>query len=391
MKRFDSFTDFVLHFVKILFWVIVIFPIVLAPILLMIIEMKWIPFPVSPYIFIMDPFAVIDFQMKIFTSDFGKISLFPGFTFAAAFAAIIGLWERKLLAKLQLRVGPLYAGKFEGILQPIADVLKLITKEIVTPNKADKLLFLAAPFATVAIASAAIAVIPVSEFWVISRSDLGLLVIFATIGFFPLVALMAAWGSNSKYPFLGGIRALHQLVSYEIPMIISTLGVVILTGSLNLVDIVKAQAGLPFIVLMPIGAFVFFWTALAELERIPFDLPEAESELVAGWLTEYTGMNFGLILGIAVYVKFYALAAVFTTLFLGGWLGPSILLPELWFILKTFIVITAMILPRGLFPRIRLVMLLRRGWINMMLLAFINLFISVLIVQFGIVTPGVVS
>ena len=391
MRRIENFTEFVKHIALIAFWLIVIIPILVAPILLLAVEMKWIPLPVSPYVFIMDPVAAIEFQMRIFTSDFGKIALFPGFTYAALFAAFLGLWERKLLAKLQLRVGPLYAGRVEGILQPLADILKLLFKELITPTKSDKLLFLAAPLITVAIASATISVIPASEFWVVARSDVGLLVVFAAIGFFPITALMAAWGSNSKYPFLGGLRALHQLVAYEIPMIVAALGVVILAGSLDLINIVKAQAAIPFIFLLPLGAITFFWCSLAELERVPFDLPEAEPELVAGWLTEYTGMNFGLILGIAVYVKFYALAAIFTTLFLGGWMGPSPIPPEVWFTIKTFLVATVMILPRGIFPRIRIDILLRRGWVTMLILAFINIFIAVLVVELGIVTPGALT
>jgi NADH-quinone oxidoreductase subunit H len=224
---------------------------------------------------------------------------------------------------MQLRVGPLYAGKFEGVLQPIADLFKLLGKDLVVPRSVDKPAFLAVPFATLAIAAGLLAVIPVSEQWVIANLDVGLLVAFAIVGFFPIVGLVAGWASNSKYPFLGGLRALHQMVAYEIPLLISGLGVALLAGTLNPVDIVKAQGSIWFILLQPIGALVFFIAILAELERIPFDLPEAETELVNGYLTEYGGMNFGLI-QLGVYVKFYALAGLFTTLFLGGWYGPPI-------------------------------------------------------------------
>ena len=152
--------------------------------------------------------------------------------------------------------------------------------------------------------------------------DMGLIAIFAVIGFFPIITVLSAWSSNSKFPFIGGIRALHQMVSFEIPLILSCLGVVILTGTLNLSEIVQSQSFLPWIIFMPIGAVVFFICALAELERIPFDLPEAESEIVAGWLTEFSGMMYGLV-QLGSYLKLYAFAALFVVLFLGGWNGPT--------------------------------------------------------------------
>jgi len=159
---------------------------------------------------------------------------------------------------------------------------------------------------------------------------------------------------------------------------------IILSGSLNLIEIVRVQESVWFLFLLPIGAVVFFITALAELERVPFDLPEAESEIVTGWLTEYSGMLFGVILGIAVYVKFYAFAALFTVFFLGGWIGPSIIPSEIWFILKTFLVITLMIIPRGVFPRIRIDIMLRAGWSKLLMLSLLNIFIALLIIELGI-------
>jgi len=329
-------------------------------------------FPLTPSMLI-NPQEAIAFTLALMDTDFFRIVVFPGFTFVALYAAIAGLWERKLLAKMQLRVGPLYAGKFEGILQPIADVLKLLFKELVIPRVVDRFFFIAAPLLTVTIATAAVAVIPVTERWVIARSDVGVLVIFAVLGFFPITALMAAWSSNSRYPMLGGLRALHQMVAYEIPLILSVLAPVVFAGSLNLIDIVEKQSSIWFALLAPLSALTFYICSLAELERIPFDLPEAEPELVSGWLTEYGGMNFGLILGIAVYIKLYVLSALFTTLFLGGWLGPQPLPPEFWFIFKTFIVTTFLLIPRGVFPRLRIDLLLRQSWAVYFIFALINL------------------
>ncbi|WKT58183.1 NADH-quinone oxidoreductase subunit H [Candidatus Nitrosotenuis chungbukensis] len=195
-----------------------------------------------------------------------------------------------------LRVGPFYCGKVEGILQLMGDGLKLISKEIIIPAKADKPIFWAAPVLFVATAAAFVSLIPVaSGGWVVADVDVGLLAVFAVIGFFPVITVLSAWSANSKYPFIGGLRALHQMVSFEIPLILSVLGIVILTGTLNLTEIVQSQDTYWWIVFLPIGAIVFFIAILAELERIPFDLPEAESEIVAGWLTEFSGMMYGLV------------------------------------------------------------------------------------------------
>lgn len=210
----------------------------------------------------------------------------------------------------------------------------------------------------------------------IARSDIGVLIIFAVLAFFPLTALMAAWSSNSRYPMLGGVRALHQLVAYEIPLVLSTLAPVVYAGSLNLIEIVEKQSNLWFILLAPISALTFYICSLAELERIPFDLPEAEPEVASGWLAEYGSMNFGLVMGVAVYIKLYVLSALFTTIFLGGWLGPQPLPPEFWFLLKTFIVTTFLIIPRGVYPRLRVDLLLRQSWAGYFILALINLVIA---------------
>jgi NADH-quinone oxidoreductase subunit H len=307
---------------------------------------------------------------------------------------------------MQLRVGPLYAGKIEGILQLAADGLKLISKEIVVPSGADKLIFWLAPIAFVATAAALAALIPVAPGWVAADLDVGLLAVFAILGFFPLIALLFSWASNSKYPFIGGLRALHQMIAFEIPFILSSLSVVILAGSLNLTGIAVAQQPFWFILFLPISAFVFYISSLAELERVPFDLPEAESEIVAGWLTETSGMIYGLI-QLGTYLKLYVLAALFVVLFLGGWAGPQIFPQEIipgytgeqiynpatvnsifWFTLKTVGVIMLILLPRGINPRIRIDILLHTGWYKLIVLTFINVFIALALIYGGVLGPG---
>jgi NADH-quinone oxidoreductase subunit H len=322
------------------------------------------------------------------TQSLFLFTTFPGFTFAALFSSILMIWvERKFVAKIQLRVGPQYAGKYGGILQNFADLFKLLFKEIIIPDKADKKVFFAVPLALMFVAGALLALVPVAPDFYIANPSVGVVFVFALMGLSPIIALLAGWASNSKYSFLGGLRALHQMVAYEIPMILSVLGVVVLSGSLSLVSIVEAQSGVWFILLQPIGAVVFFVALLAELERIPFDLPEADSELVAGWQTEYSGMTFG-VFTLATYIKFYALSGVFTVFFLGGWFGPTPVPPEVWFVLKTFVVMLVMMLPRAVMPRVRIDTLLRGGWTKLMVLTFVNLFLALLILSLGLYHIG---
>jgi NADH-quinone oxidoreductase subunit H len=366
-----------------------------------------------------DPSRTLPILKSFMTTDLFRIAAFPGFGFAALLAAGTIFVERKMLAKLQLRVGPFYCGKIEGILQLMGDGLKLISKEIIIPAKADKPIFWTAPVIFVGAAAAFVALIPVAPGWVVADVDVGLLAVFAVIGFFPIITILSAWSANSKFPFIGGIRALHQMVSFEIPLILSLLGVVILTGTLNLSEIAASQANFPWIIFLPVGAIVFFITMLAELERIPFDLPEAESEIVAGWLTEFSGMMYGLV-QLGTYLKLYAFAALFVVLFLGGWNGPmiwppfpeeiitkgieagpiTVTIPGLplftqetlngivWFVIKTVGVIFFILLPRGVFPRIRIDMLLSLGWYKLIGLAFVNIFIALGLLYAGVLGTG---
>jgi NADH-quinone oxidoreductase subunit H len=409
-----------------IFWIIILLTLVGIPAIQIVLFYVDLPVldgvlltPFLAFTMLFHPELAVPLVKSLLHSDFFRIAAFPGFGFAALLAAGTIFVERKLLAKLQLRVGPFYCGKIEGILQLMGDGLKLISKEIIIPAKADKPIFWAAPILFVATAAAFVSLIPVAPGWVVADIDVGLLAVFAIIGFFPIITVLSAWSANSKFPFIGGIRALHQMVSFEIPLILSLLGVVILTGTLNLSEIVESQSHYWFIAFLPIGAIVFFISMLAELERIPFDLPEAESEIVAGWLTEFSGMMYGLV-QLGSYLKLYAFAALFVVLFLGGWQGPMVWPPfpeeiitegieagpitvqvpglpvttqemlngTLWFTLKTIAVIFFILIPRGVFPRIRIDMLLSIGWNKLIALAFINIFIALGLLYAGVLGPG---
>jgi NADH-quinone oxidoreductase subunit H len=416
------FGNFVASLIWLIFIILAVVALVGLPLIFII--LFYLPLPpvdnevLTPYLFLsmmVDPTRSIPIIKFLIHTDLFRVAVFPGFTYAALIAAVTIFVERKFLAKMQLRVGPLYAGKIEGILQLAADGLKLISKEIIIPSGADKVIFWTAPIAFVATAAAVVAFIPAAPGWVVSNSNVGLVAVFAILGFFPLIALLFSWASNSKYPFIGGLRALHQMIAFEIPFILSALSVVLLAGSLNLTSIAQVQNPYWFIFFLPISAFVFFISSLAELERIPFDLPEAESEIVAGWLTETSGMIYGLI-QLGSYIKVYALAALFVILFLGGWAGPQIFPPHLgppgeqtplvklltldglynavtanaifWFTLKTFGVIMLMLLPRGINPRIRIDILLHTGWYKLIVLSFINMFIALALIYGGVLGPG---
>lgn len=419
-------SEFIKSILDVGFWVLLLFVLIGLPLVFMV--LFYIEMPIingellTPFLalsWLADPTRTLPIIKAFMTTDLFRIAAFPGFGFAALIAASTIFVERKMMAKLQLRVGPFYCGKIEGILQLMGDGLKLVSKEIIIPAKADKPIFWAAPVLFVATAAAFVALIPVTPGWVVADLDVGLIAVFAVIGFFPIITILSAWSANSKFPFIGGIRALYQMVSFEIPLILSLLGVVILTGTLNLSEIAASQSSFPWIVFLPIGAIVFFITMLAELERIPFDLPEAESEIVAGWLTELSGMMYGLV-QFGSYLKLYAFAALFVVLFLGGWNGPMIVppFPEeiitegivmgpvtaqipglpvqsqevingiIMFVLKTVGVIFFIILPRGVFPRVRVDILLDLGWTKLIGLTFVNIFIALGLLYAGILGPG---
>ncbi len=390
-KQITTFEDFIRHILKLVLWVVLLTPLFILPIYYVFYTLFGTSF-VAFFSLSTKPDQLSAFVTQMMTTEPTKtlfqLTTFPGFTFAAIFSTVFMVWvERKFIAKIQLRVGPEYAGRFEGILQTFADLFKLLFKEMLIPNEVDKAVYIAVPLALMFISGSLLSLVPLGPATYIADPSIGAVFVFAIISFTPLVVMLAGWASNNKYSLLGSLRALHQMVAYEIPMILSVLGVVVLSGSLDLVKIVGAQASVWFILFQPLGAVVFFICVLAELERIPFDLPEADSELVAGWQTEYGGMNFG-IFQLATYIKFYALSGIFTTFFLGGWYGPGLLPPEAWFIIKTFIVMLAMMLLRGVLPRVTIGALLRGGWTKLMLLAFLNLFIALLVVSLGLYTIG---
>lgn len=394
-KPILTFEDFIKRILKIVFWVVLLAAFIVVPIYYLLDAIFHFPNDLLA-LALVKPFDFLTFQLNLISTEpfktFFALTVFPGFSFVAVYGTIFMGWvERKFTAKIQLRTGPMYAGKVEGILQNIADFFKLLFKEIIIPNGVDRATFVAVPFALMAVAGALVALVPLSPTTYIANPSVGAILVFAILGFSPLIVLLAGWASNSKYPFLGGLRALHQMVAYEIPLVLSLVGTVILSGALNLsplypgdTSIVTAQSHVWFIFLQPLGAIVFFIGSLAELERIPFDLPEADSELVAGWQTEYTSMLFGTF-QLANFSRMYVLAGLFTTFFLGGWLGPTPVPPEVWFILKTTVVMLVMMLPRSVLPRVRIDLLLRAGWVKLLVLAFANIFLTMVIVSLGVV------
>jgi len=386
-KPITTFEDFVKRIITVVFWVALFTVIAIVPIYYLLDEA--FHFPVDYLHLAINPNLAMAYTQTMLSTEPFKtlfaLTTFPGFTFVAVYGTIFMGWvERKLTAKIQLRTGPMNAGKVEGILQNVADFFKLAFKEMIIPDGVDRATFIAVPFALMAVAGALVALVPLSPTTYIANPSVGAVLVFAILGFTPLVVLLAGWASNSKYPFLGGLRALHQLVAYEIPMILSLVGTVLLSGSLNLMGIVNAQSGIWYILLQPLGAVVFYIGALAELERIPFDIPEADSELVAGWQTEYSSMLFGTF-QLANFSRMYIMAGLFTTFFLGGWLGPAPVPPEVWFILKTTVVMIMLMLPRSIMPRLRIDMLLRAGWVKLLALAFANIFIAMILISLGVV------
>ncbi|MBI4361564.1 MAG: NADH-quinone oxidoreductase subunit NuoH [Euryarchaeota archaeon] len=290
--------------------------------------------------------------------------------------------ERKLMGRLQDRRGPMQAGKF-GLLQPIADMVKFLGKEDLIPRKADGPLFTLAVIGLPCIAFVPLALIPMSEEFVAVKSPVALLLVFAIFSLGPLWVFVGGWAANNKYTLLGAMRGAAQMIAFEIPLVLSTVGIVMLTGSLNPVDIVRAQAnGVWFAFVQPLGFFAFLVGMIAEVERLPFDIPEAEAELVAGWNTEYSGMKFAL--GqFAEFARLYVAAALLVLLFLGGWNGP-ILPAELWFILKTMLVLAILIWgTRVTFPRLRVDQLLSVGWRRFLPLSLLNILLTLAILATG--------
>lgn len=285
------------------------------------------------------------------------------------------IWvERRLLAFWQDRLGPNRAGPW-GILIVLADTLKLFFKEDWIPPFADKWIFITAPAIVVASVLMSFVIIPFGPGIVVADLNVGLLFFLAmsSLGVYSIV--LGGWASNNKYSLLGALRGASQMIAYEVFMGLSLMGVVMLTGSLNMGEIVAAQEHHWFILTQPLGFLIFFIAGVAETHRLPFDIPEAESELIAGYHAEYSGMKFGMFF-IGEYLGITLISAMTVTLFFGGWLGPSFLPPLVWFVGKTIVFIGLFILLRASLPRPRYDQLMEYGWKFLLPLVLANLLIT---------------
>ncbi len=301
-------------------------------------------------------------------------------------AAYLVWVERKLLGRMQVRYGPNRAGKF-GLLQPLADLIKLVTKEDTVPGEAEKTIFLYAP-AVIAITSLLIfAVIPFGSDLTLFGRKMPLVISDLNVGLLFFIALssigvygvaLGGWASNSKYSLVGGIRGAAQLISYEVSLGLSLVPIVMLAGSFSLVDIVNAQARYPFILVQPVSFIIFFISAVAEIKRIPFDLPEAENEIIAGYHTEYSGMRFGLFF-LGEYITMVVLGALVAVFFGGGWRGP-ILPPLAWFLVKVLIIVFVLIWARATLPRLRYDQLMHLGWKVLIPVSLLNIMATGLVI-----------
>ncbi|MDP1808090.1 MAG: NADH-quinone oxidoreductase subunit NuoH [Actinomycetota bacterium] len=294
--------------------------------------------------------------------------------------------ERKVIADMQVRFGPMRVGP-HGTLQPIADVIKLLAKEDIVPAAADRLLFILAPFIAFVPAFMLYLTIPISENLVVADLPLGIFYLFGILTVVPVSVLIAGWSSHSKYALLGGLRGAAQQISYEIPLLASILGVIMLTGSFSLVDIVKAQQVpliklgaftiLPrwFIFLQPFGFLFYFTAALADTQRTPFDMPEAESELVQGYNTEYSSIKFALFF-LGEYSNALIISALSVIIFFGGWSGFGPIPGVVWFFLKTYVFVYFIIWLRSTLPRIRIDQLMDMGWKILLPLTLVNIIVT---------------
>ena len=312
------------------------------------------------------------------TSDFSLMNdiIIPGSIIIAQIMAVIVpvlvsvaflvYAERKVLALIQLRRGPNIVGPF-GILQSFADALKLLTKENIIPSGSNKIVFILAPIITMVLSLAAWAVIPFAPGWVVSDINVGVMYLFAVSSLSIYGVIMAGWASNSQYPFLGALRSAAQMVSYEVSIGFVIITVLLCVGSLNLTKIVEAQRTVWFAIPLLPMFIVFFISALAETNRLPFDLPEDEATLVAGFFTEYSSASFVLFF-LAEYASMILMSAMTVILFLGGWLPPFDIFPFnavpgiIWFTAKIIFVLFLFIWVRGTFPRYRYDQLMRLGW-----------------------------
>ena len=311
------------------------------------------------------------------------------FVFLSVIVLILTWGERKALARIHMRMGPMRVG-FQGTLQPLADTIKLVTKEDILPSWADRRVYWIAPVAVFLPALLLWVTIPLGRDLVLRNLELGLFYITAISVLSVMGLLMAGWGSANKYAMLGGLRAAGQLISYEIPVKKSILGVAMLVQSLNLITIVDGQANYGYALVQPLGLFIFLMAGLAELGRTPFDIHHAESELVGGPFIEYSGAHWAVFF-LAEYINTFTVAVLIVLLFLGGWRWPEMpfsgaalsALSALWFLFKTTLVICVIFWIRGTYPRLRIDQLMSFGWKMLVPLSFINIVITGIVLFYG--------
>jgi NADH-quinone oxidoreductase subunit H len=318
-----------------------------------------------------------------------QVLVLPGLAFMLVFA-IIAIWfERKFLARAMLRVGPYYCGGRSGVLQVFADFIKLFLKEIIIPDNVNWFLFALSPVMVSFIPGLALILIPFDANWVLwDIGSLGLPMFIAIMGIAPLMPIFAGWISNNKYGFIGSWRVAYMYISGEIPLVICAAAVAIMAGSFNLVKIVEAQKNMWFAIPQFIGFIVFFIGVLIESERTPFDIPVAETELVFGWRTEFSGILFAFTM-MAEYVLLQAWSLLFITLYLGGYSGPIILGNVLgshifWLLAKFVVLVVFIILLRTVFPRPRMDQMINIGWKYLTPIALLNLFVVLALKLWGI-------
>ena len=309
---------------------------------------------------------------------------------AVLLGAAVFVWmERRLIGRFHNRIGPNRWGPF-GLFQPVADMLKLVFKEDTMPANADKPIFILVPIAMIMPVILMMAVVPFAQNTVLANLNVGVLYVLAVTSLTTLAIFMAGWSSNNRFAMFGAARGVAVLISYEVPVVISLLGVVLVAGSMSMVDVVSAQT-VPFFLVQPMAFFVFLAGTSAELNRTPFDVAEAESELVAGYHTEFSGVKFALIQA-AEFGGVAASAAVIVTLFLSGWAGPaSAYLGWLWFMIKVGIIAFIFIWIRATYPRLRVDQIMALAWKFLLPLSLINLLATVLEVFFLRDDSGVLS
>jgi NADH-quinone oxidoreductase subunit H len=320
-----------------------------------------------------------------------KLLLFPGLTFIMLYAMLAVWAERKLHARIHLRIGPYHVGPILGLFQLVADGIKLLGKEIITPKEAHKLGYHLAPVLIMVLSMTFLAFIPYfpigeGRYWTIYYTEYSLLVILALTSLKPFIMILAGWASNNKYTTMGAMRAAFQLLAYEVPLMLSAASVVMLAGSFDLAKIAEAQAGMWYIVPCFLGFIVFFVATMAEICRRPLDIITAEQEIVFGPWTEYTGMEYGLIM-MAEYVDVAVASFLVTMLFLGGWHGPG-LHPLAWVLIKMGVMSVFFMIGRSVWPRLRIDQLLDAGWRKLIPISLIQVVIALLLVQALKVMPA---